>query len=83
MNISLLLYYLLYQTKLVPRWLADWGLAGTAVTIMASSLFMFRVIDLMTSVFMNFPLAVQEMVFAVWQIAKGVNSSQLLPGLQR
>lgn len=44
---------------------------------------MFRVIDLMTSVFMNFPLAVQEMVFAVWLIAKGVNSSQLLPGLQR
>jgi hypothetical protein len=72
---SLLLNYLLYQTKLVPRWLAGWGLAGTAMTIAASCLFMFREIDLKTSVFMNFPLALQEMIFAVWLIAKGVNSS--------
>lgn len=69
---SLLLYYLLFQTRLVPRWLAGWGLVGTAVTITASFLFMFRIIELITSVYMNFPLALQEMVFAVWLIVKGV-----------
>jgi Domain of unknown function (DUF4386) len=70
---GLLFNSLLYQTHLVPRWLSGWGLAGTAVTIVASFLFMFRAIDLLTSVYMNFPLALQEMVFAVWLIAKGIN----------
>jgi uncharacterized protein DUF4386 len=72
---GLLFNFLLYQTNLVPRWLSGWGLAGTAVTIVASSLFMFRAIDLLTSVYINFPLALQEMVFAVWLLAKGFNSS--------
>ena len=72
---GLLFNFLLYQTNLVPRWLSGWGLAGTAVTVIASFLFMFRAIDLLTSVYMNFLLALQEMVFAVWLLAKGFNSS--------
>jgi Domain of unknown function (DUF4386) len=72
---GLLFNALLYQTNLVPRWLSGWGLVGTAVTIAASFLFMFRTIDLLTSVYLNFPLALQEIVFAVWLIAKGVNLS--------
>jgi hypothetical protein len=70
---GLMFNYLLYQTKLVPRWLAGWGIIGTTVTIVASCLFMFRTVDLITSVYMNFPLALQEMVFAGWLIAKGFN----------
>jgi Domain of unknown function (DUF4386) len=77
---GLAFYYLLYQIKLVPRWLAGWGLVGTAVAIVAGCLFMFRSIDLMTSVYMDFPLALQEMVFAVWLIAKGVNSPAVASG---
>lgn len=72
---GLLFNFLLYQTSLVPRWLSGWGLAGTAVTIVASFLFIFRAIDLLTSVYITFPLALQEMVFAVWLLAKGFNSS--------
>jgi hypothetical protein len=72
---GILFYFLLYQTELVPRWLSGWGLVGTAVTIVASCLFMFRVVGLMTSVYMTFPLALQEMVFAVWLIAKGIHSA--------
>ena len=71
---GLMFYYLWYQTRLAPRWLAGWGLVGTAVTLVASCLFMFRSIDLMTSVYMDFSLALQEMVFAVWLIAKGIES---------
>ena len=47
------------------------------------SRFMFRIVDLVTSVYMNFPLAVQEMVFAVWLIAKGLNSSAAASGSAR
>jgi hypothetical protein len=77
---GLMFYYLLHQTKLVPRWLAGWGIVGTAVTIVASCLFMFRVVDLMTSVYMAFPQALQEMVFAVWLIVKGFNPSAFASG---
>ena len=77
---GLILYYLLYRANLVPRWLAGWGLVGTAVAIVAGCLFMFRSIDLMTSVYMDFPLALQEIVFAVWLIAKGVNSPAVASG---
>ena len=72
---GILFYFLLYQTELVPRWLSGWGLIGTAVTIVASCLFMFRVVGLTTSVYMTFLLALQEMVFAVWLIAKGIHSA--------
>ena len=77
---GLMFYYLLYQIKLVPRWLAGWGIVGTAAAIVASCLFMFRSINLMTSVYMDFPLALQEIVFAVWLIAKGVNSPAVASG---
>lgn len=70
---GILFYLLLYQTELVPRWLAGWGLVGTAVTIVASFLFMFRVVGLTTSVYMALPLALQEIAFAVWLIAKGIH----------
>ena len=74
----ILLNVLLYQSNLVPRWLSDWGLAGTVVAIAASCLFMVRVIDLLTSVYLDFPLALQEIVFAGWLIVKGFNPSTSL-----
>lgn len=74
---GMMFYYLLYRAKLVPRWLAGWGLVGTTVAIVAGCLFMFGSINLMTSVYMDFPLALQEIVFAVWLIAKGFNQSAI------
>lgn len=69
---ALILNYMLYQTRLVPRWLSGWGFIG--------GLFVFAV--LFSELFsMNLPeisdvlIAVQEMVFAVWLIAKGFNPS--------
>jgi hypothetical protein len=70
---GLMFHALLYRARLVPRWLFSCGLAATVVTITASFLFMFRVVDLLTSVYMNLPLALLEVVFAAWLIARGVN----------
>jgi len=66
----LLLNYLLYQTKLVPRWLAIWGLVGIALLIIEGSLEAFDVENL---AIMSLPFAIQEMVLAVWLIVKGLD----------
>ena len=69
---ALILNYILYQSELIPRWLSGWGFVG--------GLFVFAM--LFSELFsMNLPeisdivIAVQEMVFAVWLIVKGFNSS--------
>ncbi len=79
---DLMFYYLLYQTKLVPRWLSGWGLVGTTLTILASLSLMFRLIGLITPIYvvLNLPLALQEMVLAIWLIVKGFNPSSITFG---
>lgn len=76
---GLIFYFLLYQTKLVPRWLSVWGLIGTKLTILASLLVMFNIIDIITSVYiiLNVPMALLEIVLAVWLIIKGFDKRVL------
>ncbi len=68
---ALMFYVLLYQSRLVPRWLSAWGLVGAVLYIVPPLGNMF---ELSLDVLMA-PLALQEMVLAVWLIAKGFNSS--------
>ena len=70
-------YALFYQHRLVPRWLSGWGLVGITLTTISSVLVMFHIIPGFgtVQVVANLPIALQEMVFAVWLIAKGVNPS--------
>jgi len=66
---ALMFSFLLYQSRLVPRWLSVWGLVGAALYIVPSLGSMF---GLSLGVLMA-PTAVQEMVLAVWLIGKGFN----------
>ena len=66
---ALMFYVLLYQSRLVPRWVSVWGLVGAVLYIVPPLGSMF---GLSLGVLMA-PLAVQEMVMAVWLIAKGFN----------
>jgi hypothetical protein len=72
-----LYYSVFYQHRLVPRWLSIWGLVGVALTILGSLLVTFHLIPPAGTiqVILNLPILPQEMVLAVWLIAKGVNSS--------
>jgi hypothetical protein len=69
---SLMFYYLFYQSRLIPRWLSVWGLAG-AVLYLASPL-----LDMFGHGFgiLMAPLAVAEIVLAVWLIVRGFNSPE-------
>ena len=70
---ALMIYYLFYQSNLIPRWLSVWGLIG-AILYLASGLFAMFSVDF--GILMA-PLALQEMVLAVWLIVKGFNSSSV------
>jgi hypothetical protein len=76
---SLMFYFLLYQTQLIPRGLSLWGLVGTTITIFASLLIMFHVIDIITAIYivLNLPLVLLEIVLAFWFIIKGFDPEVL------
>jgi hypothetical protein len=66
---ALMFYFVLYQSRLVPRWLSTWGLVGAALGIVPPLGGMFGLsLGILVA-----PLALQEMVMAVWLIAKGFN----------
>ncbi len=66
-------YAIFYRAKLVPRWLSGWGLIGTSLGFVGAMLVCFQVTAFMSSldVTMNVPIALNEMVLAVWLIVKG------------
>jgi hypothetical protein len=73
---GLVLYTLLYRSRLVPGWLSLWGLIG-AVVIMATGLlgtFGMEFPGIVQGV-LAAPIAIQEMVLAVWLIVKGFDIS--------
>jgi hypothetical protein len=74
----LMLNYLLYASKLIPRWLSVWGLIGGSLTMVVGLVGLFgdtSIIEFAT--YLMAPIALQEMVFAVWLIGKGFNSSAI------
>ena len=76
---ALALNYLLYTAKLVPRWLSAWGFIGAAMILLYGllSLFGFNPDLMLILNLLVLPIAVQEMVFAVWLIVKGFNPSAI------
>jgi len=77
---TLILYYLLYQSELIPRWFSIWGLLGGVAASAGGLLSFFSLIGTL-SIFYNLLLlqiAIQELVMAVWLIAKGFNPSAIL-----
>jgi hypothetical protein len=70
---GVMFYLLLYRSRIVPRWIVSWGLAAIPLYVAAYVLAMYGVIgtDSTAQMLLYTPLAVQEMVLAVWMIARG------------
>ena len=82
-SIGALMYYVVfYQFRLVPRWLTVWGLVGITLTIISALLVMFHLLPPFGTiqVILNLPILPQELVLAVWLIAKGFNPSAVASG---
>ncbi|MHB9115605.1 MAG: DUF4386 domain-containing protein [Thermoleophilia bacterium] len=73
-------YYVLYRARLVPRWLSAWGLAALALLFTMVLLIAFGDGPSAPSgslVLLALPIAVQEMVLAVWLILKGFSQTDV------
>lgn len=64
---ALMFYWLLFRHGLLPRWITVWGLLGAVLYFGAP---LGSMLGLSLDVLMA-PLAIQEMVLAVWLIVKG------------
>ncbi len=77
---GLMLCYTLYRAKLVPAWLAIWGLVGYAIILvgMVSAVMGSGLGDLS-----SIPGGLWEVFMGVWLIAKGFSSSAFVPQATR
>ncbi|MFI0424224.1 DUF4386 domain-containing protein [Spongiactinospora sp. 9N601] len=82
---DVLLFFMLYRARLVPRWLSVWGLAGAGLVLVASLLVLFRQVEIVGPVYlgMNAPMAVQSLVLAGWLIVKGLKTRNPPSGVRR
>ena len=71
---ALVINYLLYKSKLIPQWLSVLGLIGGTLWLATTPFRIFGVFPTSLEIFALI-IMVQEMVFAVWLIVKGFNSS--------
>lgn len=77
---TLMIFLVLYQTRLTPRWLSGWGVIGVVLYFAANIASMFGPLHTAPDIgvgigLLLIPTAIQEMVFAVWMIARGFDHS--------
>ena len=76
----LILNYLLFKSKLIPRFISVWGLIGAILLLAEGLLGMFGLGPTSEVSIFSLLILVQEMVFAVWLIVKGFNPSAIASG---
>jgi Domain of unknown function (DUF4386) len=78
---ALMCYAIFFRSRLIPRWLSGWGLAGAGLGLIAGVLVLFRVFGFMSSpqVVLNLPIGVNEIVLAVWLVLVGFRSAPVAP----
>ncbi len=69
-------YYLLYKSKLLPRFISIWGLIAATMLLTGALLGMFGLIPLLNVMIFFGPLiGLNELILSIWLIVKGFNSS--------
>lgn len=71
---AFLLYYLLYQSRLVPRLISIWGFIAVVLVVAWNLLKLFD-IEIDAGMVFGLPIILNEMFLALWLIFKGFNAS--------
>ena len=75
---ALILYSAFYIYRLIPRWISGFGIIAVFLHIASGVLVLFGFQENFDkgSLIMNLPIAVQEMIMAVWLIIKGFRTAE-------
>jgi hypothetical protein len=72
---GLMYYSVFYRSRLIPRWLSAWGITAELLMLVACLSALFTRNPVTSYTILVLPIAVQEMVMAVWLIATGFRST--------
>ena len=72
---ALIFNYLLIRGDLLPKWISIWGFVGGALIIISGTMNLFGISIAMIEMILTLPIAINEMVLAVWLIVKGFNEA--------
>ena len=68
---ALMYYCVMYQSRLLPRWLLGWGIAGEAVLLAAGVSAAFTHTPVTSYTILALPIAAQEITMGAWLILRG------------
>jgi hypothetical protein len=77
---AVMLYIVLFQGKLIPRWLSVWGMIGVILLLLSAGVAELYTLNGSIATVQDIlaiPIFLQEMVMAVWLIVKGFNPSAI------
>ena len=77
---ALMYYYAFFRSRLLPRWLSGWGIASELLMLVACLSALFSRNPVTSYPILILPIATQEIVMAVWLIARGFSSAGIEPG---
>ena len=72
---ALIFYYLLYQSKLIPRWISVWGVIAAILLILVNLLEVTGIVSEL--MILKLPVVLNELVLAIWLMVKGFNPSAI------
>ncbi|MBN1995326.1 MAG: DUF4386 domain-containing protein [Anaerolineae bacterium] len=70
---ALLFYYLLYQAKLLPRFISVWGFIGAILILTLNLLTLNLEIGMSIGMILALPMILNEIFLGIWLIVKGFN----------
>ncbi|MEZ4670755.1 MAG: DUF4386 domain-containing protein [Anaerolineae bacterium] len=74
---ALMFYTMLYQSKLIPRYLSVWGLIGAALVLVNTIIVTLGLhLGSELGAFLGLPMLLNELVLGLWLIVRGFNVSQ-------
>jgi hypothetical protein len=80
---ALLLYTALYQSRLLPRWLAVWGFIGAILILTLNLVSLQFKVNLSIGLMFALPMILNEIVLGIWLIVKGFNPSAFAAGAEK
>lgn len=74
---ALILYYALYKSRLIPRFLPVWGFIAAAALLIGTLLSTFGDISRALTILLVAPIALNELALSIWLIVKGFNPAAI------